>query len=293
MEEAMKLSRIAWIPLVALGLLSVAQESDIDRDPLVAGEPYTEIMPVSNYEFRMVPVPPGKIAVPNPNNPEATTEVELDPFWICETETTWEMFDPFVDLEERAFMLDLPVDPDGITGPTPPYVPPDQGWGKEGYAALTMSYQSAEMFCRWLSKETGRKYRLPTEAEWKYACLAGGESSITPEELDKYAWFGGNSQEKTHPVKTKEPNSWGLYDMLGNAAEFCVGMDGSPVLRGGWYSLGAGEVSSAARVAQTKDLETKWLEKDPQIPKSKWWLAGPTFHGFRIVCEGDAEAKSE
>ena len=289
----MDLKQLFWISLLLIGVSCVARESTIEREPLVEGKEYVETMPVSDYHFKMIPIPRGKVAVPDPEHPGATKEVEVGPFWICETETTWEMFDPFVDLEERAFMLDLPVDPDGITGPTPPYVPPDQGWGKEGYAALTMSFDSAEMFCRWLSKETGRQYRLPTEAEWEYACTAGKEKSIPPEELDKYAWFAANSEKKTHPVKSKEPNEWGLYDMLGNAAEYCVGMDGTPVLKGGYFDQGADQVSPDARIPQSKENLDQWLEKDPQIPKSKWWLAGPTFHGFRIVCEGDAEKPSE
>ncbi|MCA9411617.1 MAG: SUMF1/EgtB/PvdO family nonheme iron enzyme [Candidatus Omnitrophica bacterium] len=288
----MKFRYFLWIPFLAIGALCVARESNIERDPLVPGEPYTEVMPVSEYEFKMAPIPGGTVEIPDPDNPGSTKTVDVSPFWICETETTWQMFDPFVDLEERAFMLDLPIDPDGITGPTPPYVPPDQGWGKEDFAALTMSFHSAEMYCRWLSKETGRKYRLPTEAEWIYACTAGGKSVIKPEDLDRYAWFAANSESQTHPVKSKEPNAWGLYDMLGNAAEFCIGSDGTPVLRGGWYALGADEVSASARVPQSTENLNKWLEKDPQIPKSKWWLAGPTYHSFRVVCEGDSEIKT-
>lgn len=284
-----------WMAAPAMGaaFLCTAQESNIERPPLTPGEPYVEIMPVSEYEFKMVPIPKGKVLIHDPENPGAEKEVEVGPFWMCETETTWEMFDPFVDLEERAFMLDLPIDPDGITGPTPPYVPPDQGWGKEGFAALTMSHHSAEMFCRWLSKETGRKYRLPTEAEWEYALTAGNGEFPPDGELDPYAWYADNSSQQARPVKSKEPNPWGLYDMLGNAAEWSNGLDGKPVLRGGWYALPAEEVSETARVSQTSETLTKWLEKDPQIPKSKWWLAGPTFHGFRIICEGEIEAASE
>lgn len=280
-------------PVIGAAFLCAAQESNIERPPLTPGEPYVEIMPVSEYEFKMIPIPKGKVVVEDPENPGTQKEVEVGPFWMCETETTWEMFDPFVDLEERAFMLDLPIDPDGITGPTPPYVPPDQGWGKEGFAALTMSHHSAEMFCRWLSKETGRKYRLPTEAEWEYALTAGNGEFPPNGDLDPYAWYSENSGQQARPVKSKEPNPWGLYDMLGNAAEFCNGLDGKPVLRGGWYALPAEEVSETARVSQTSETLTKWLEKDPQIPKSKWWLAGPTFHGFRIICEGEIEAASE
>jgi formylglycine-generating enzyme required for sulfatase activity len=98
------------------------------------------------------------------------------------------------------------------------------------YPVENVSWEDAVEFCKKLSdlpeeKQAGRVYRLPTEAEWEYACRAGnttafsfGESS---ESLGYYAWFGSNSNSQTHPVAEKKPNNWGLYDMHGNVEEWC------------------------------------------------------------------------
>jgi formylglycine-generating enzyme required for sulfatase activity len=248
--------------------------------------PFKDKVPETSYEFEMVPIPKGTVEVDDPANPGTKKTVEVGPFWICSTETTWEMFDSWVNLEERAFMLDLPMDPDGITGPTPPYVPPDQGWGHEGYAALTMSYKSARDFCRWISRELGKKYRLPTEAEWQYVCLAGGQGYQG--DLTEYAWVAENADKKAHAVASLKPNAWGVYDLVGNVSEWCVGLDGIPLLAGGSYQQSAAELSCNYVVRQTSANLRAWLAQDPQIPQSVWWVAGPTFHGFRIVCEGEA-----
>jgi formylglycine-generating enzyme required for sulfatase activity len=91
-------------------------------------------------------------------------------------------------------------------------------------AALPMekvSWQDAVLFCQKLSEKEARHYRLPTEAEWEYACRAGSLSA-TPMEmpLGDIAWYSENANESTHPVGSKKANSWGLYDMLGNVAEW-------------------------------------------------------------------------
>ena len=94
----------------------------------------------------------------------------------------------------------------------------------------TVSWEGCESFCRTLNRLVpGMGLRLPTEAEWEYACRAetstatyGGENKVYPVlVLDPIAWFAGNSDRQTHPVKQKHPNAWGLYDMLGNVNEWC------------------------------------------------------------------------
>ena len=94
------------------------------------------------------------------------------------------------------------------------------------------------MLCRWLAAGTKKKYRLPTEAEWELACRAGvsGDWKLSPGDLDKTSWFAANSKGMTHPVGTKAPSKFGLYDMLGNVGNWATDMAGQPVLCGAAYS---------------------------------------------------------
>jgi formylglycine-generating enzyme required for sulfatase activity len=100
----------------------------------------------------------------------------------------------------------------------------------------SVSWNNAQVFCQKLSEMTGKTYRLPTEAEWEYACRAGTDTVYyfgnDANQLGDYAWYWGNSQETTHPVGQKLPNAWGLYDMHGNIEEWCQEV----VLRGGSWA---------------------------------------------------------
>lgn len=219
----------------------------------------------------MIPLPPGSILIQG-------KEVKIQNIAIGETELPWDVFDIY------AFSLDLSLDEraqgvDAQARPTKPYGAPDRGFGHSGYPALSMTYHSAEMFCKWLSKKTGRTYRLPTEAEWEYA--ARGGAADLPADLSAVAWFRENSEFKTHQCAKKQPNAWGLYDCLGNAGEWAAGMDGKPVLCGGTYRDKKENVGFGARALQ----QPSWNQTDPQNPKSPWWLSDGGFVGFRVVCE--------
>ena len=90
----------------------------------------------------------------------------------------------------------------------------------------TVAWRDAGEFCRRLSVKEGQTYRLPTEAEWEYACRAGSASKWffgdDESALKDYGWFAGNADKMTHPVAQKKPNAWGLQDMLGNVGEWCA-----------------------------------------------------------------------
>jgi len=205
----------------------------------------------------------------------------IPPFWMSATEITWDVYDVYV------FQLDLKEgekELDGVSRPSKPYVPPDRGYGHAGYAAIGMTRRAAEAFCVWLSKHTGRTYRLPTEAEWRWACEAGerGEASLA-----ERAWYADNANDKTQPVGKKAPDALGLHDMHGNVAEWVAGPE-TPTALGGSYRQSGDAIGCDARLEQ----DATWNMSDPQIPKSRWWLADCSWVGFRVVCE-DGEARRE
>jgi formylglycine-generating enzyme required for sulfatase activity len=244
---------------------------------------YTETIPGTVVKFDMVPVPGGTYTINDPKTGKPK-QVTIKPFYIGKTEVTWDEFDVFVH------KLDAPDTQktggaDAVSRPSKPYGAVDRGYGHKGYPAISMSYLSAQKYCEWLSAKTGKKYRLPTEAEWEYACRAGvlPAKPITDSELlDKLAWHWGNSEDKTHKVGTKQPNAWGIHDILGNVAEWCQPMDDEvPVVRGGSFDDQPDKVHPAARKKYTPD----WQMNDPQNPKSQWWLTDAPFVGFRVVCE--------
>ena len=176
-----------------------------------------------------------------------------------------------------------------------------------------VSYDDAIAFCKWLSKKEGKSYRLPTEAEWEYACRAGAKTTYffgnDPALLNHYAWTKTNSKGKYQKVGQKKPNAWGLHDMLGNVAEwtldqynkdyFATASDTDPLIRpttryprsvrGGSYLDDAASMRSAARKASAPE----WNVRDPQIPKSRWWLTDGMFIGFRIVRPLNQPSKEE
>lgn len=151
-----------------------------------------------------------------------------------------------------------------------------------GFQAGSIPFLYAKRYCEWLSKNTGKKYRLPTDAEWEYACRAGGKGAkMAKENLEKSAWYADNSDDQTHHVAKKEANAWGLYDMLGNVAEWAVTSDGTGAVAGGSFEDEAADVWAGARAVYDK----RWQRNDPREPKGKDWYTNAAHVGFRIVRE--------
>jgi len=285
-------------------------------------KPYAELIEHTDTAIEMAPIPGGEFLMGSPDS-EADRgddegpqhKVKVDPFWMGKYEITWDAYEVWMfdlDIQRRKIFRKAETERDKaaveyqISQPTEPYTDMTFGMGKRGYPAICMTQFAAKTFCQWLSAKTGRYYRLPTEAEWEYACRAGTTAAYSfgddPAKLDEYAWHYGNSSDKYHQVGRKKPNPWGLYDMHGNVNEWVLdqyttdfyGKLGDKtadnplaiptalyprVVRGGSWDSDPEECRSAARLKS----EPGWKRQDPQIPRSIWYHTDATFVGFRIV----------
>ena len=283
-------------------------------------KPYSETIPNSNVKFEMVPIPGGSFMMGSPadepgrgSDEGPQHEVSIRPFWMQTMEVTWDEYDLFAFAQElkKDRQLESPANKSGadaITYPTPPYADESFGYGKGRQPAISMTHHAAMEYCRWLSAKTGKTYRLPTEAEWEYACRAGSKTpywfGADEKRLGDYAWYAENSDGAPHIGGKKKPNPWGLYDMHGNVAEWCIdeyakdfyatfktgSVANSPVLlpserryprvvRGGSWDDEPRHLRSASRLASVKE----WSKRDPQRPQSIWWHTEAITVGFRVV----------
>jgi len=310
--------------MLCIGLLGAVDSMAAPKKP---PKKYTDTVTAKNGDkipFDMVLIPSGEFMIGSPAN-EADRQknegpqhkVKLDSFYLCTTETTIALFRAYYQETVTAKKDFVEVETaqkdeeqnkakvDAISGPTPVYGDMTMGYD-DNHPAIGMTWHNAMTFCKWLSKKTGKQYRLPTEAEWEYACRAGSTNAFyfgsDPRKLKEYAWYIDSSDGETCAVGKKKPNAWGLYDMLGNVREWvsdyysptayqeaakknpAVNPKGPKegevhVARGGDYYSQAKELRCAARSFE----QPFWRDGDPQIPKSRWWLPEMDIIGFRVA----------
>ncbi len=268
-------------------------------------------IPGTHVSFSMVPIPGGEFLMGTPETEASRQEdegpqrrVRLDPFWMGEFEVTWDEYRLFM-LKNASGRKDGDELVDAIATPTPPYSEMSFGMGINGFPAISMTQHAASKYAEWLSAKTGHFYRLPTEAEWEYACRAGTTTAYSfgddPAQLGEYGWYWDNSDGRYHQVGKKKPNPWGLYDMHGNVWEWTLDQyapyEPAPageilvnpwkkatklyprVVRGGsWF-----DEAPMARCGARRGSESSWKSQDPQLPQSIWYHTDAIWLGFRLV----------
>ena len=272
---------------------------------------YSEKILGTKQSIKMIPIAGGVFTMGSSKNEKKRkrdegpiTDVFVDGFWISEIEVTWDVYELFLNRvadKEHVKKAELNLNIDAISGATAPYV----NYNKKGYPVVNVTQYAASQFCKWLSAKTGNFYRLPTEAEWEFACRAGNDEPYSfgknARKMNEYGWFKKNSNGQIQKVRLKKPNAFGIYDMHGNVAEWVldsynpetyilwgnsvknpvmIGKKLYPrVVRGGSFKSNIDELRSAARGFSKE----KWKRRDPQIPKSLWWFTDANNIGFRIV----------
>ena len=321
------------------GILETAS-TDLYTEPGVMNglNDFTEFIPGSAVSFEMKAIPGGSFQMGSPadepfrNNDEGPVrEVKVDPFFMAQIEVSWNEYLAFFKetgaqgKTADAYLNVVSEDVDAISGPTPPWGAPDQGWGKGSMPAITMTHHAAEVYCQWLTKITGKTYRLPTEAEWEYAARGASESpyyfegdpkryvkqglrnklfGVDTTGINSYVAYIENSGARSTAPDSKMENPFGLVNMLGNVAEFCsdwyaadaYSQNSDGVLinprgpaEGEEHVIRGGSFRDGAEKVRSASRDytrsVAWLKTDPQMPKSIWWYSDCLHVGFRVVCE--------
>lgn len=306
---------------------------------VTAFENFIETIPGTAASISMIAVPGGEFTIGSPedepfreDNEGPQRRVRISPFFMGEVEVTWDQFWAFYSetmSEGRTppaviYANNSRDDIDAVSGPTPPFGLPDQGWGMGSRPAITMTHYSAQTFCQWLSLKTGKKYRLPTEAEWEYAARGGTQTPYffegNPRKLsnegflkgifkpdttgiDSHVIYVNNSDNRSQEPSETRPNPFGLKNMLGNVMEYCEDwyaedsyesitdgeLDPRGPSEGTEHVVRGGHYNSDAAdlrsAARSHTEHDDWLKTDPQNPKSIWWYSDVKGIGFRVVCE--------
>jgi formylglycine-generating enzyme required for sulfatase activity len=311
--------RLSLLVLLCAPLLVIDRSTAGQPAASATLSPYAEAIPNSDVKFEMVPVPGGTFTMGSPEkepgrDPDEGPRhaVKVEAFWIGKFEVTWDEFDHFAySTDQPAAKPGAPGGADALTRPTPAYGDDARGFGKGRQPVVDITWHAAMEYTRWLSRVTGRAYRLPTEAEWEFAARAGSDQPYSfggnAAALGDHAWYAANAKERPQPVGLKKPNKLGIHDMHGNAAEWCIdrydpdfygkfasSKPDAPVLlpvsmptetryphvaRGGSWADPPKELRSAAR----RGSDPEWSRRDPQSPQSIWWHTDATIVGFRVV----------
>ncbi|MDP6442810.1 MAG: SUMF1/EgtB/PvdO family nonheme iron enzyme [Pirellulaceae bacterium] len=278
--------------------------------------PYSVEVPGAGA-MEMIPVPGGWLTVGSTQPP---TRIRIEPFWMAKYEVTWaeyveyvELYPLFRDLQRRGDGRGAGIaNVDAVTAPTAIY---DPNYRMEfatsaRQPATSMTQYAARQYSKWLSLLVGEPMRLPTLAEWQYACRAGtrGPWSCDERMLADHGVFQADVKTRPgpRPVGSKAPNPWGLHDMHGNVAEWVI----DAAAPSGWSRLTAGDHSTAAAIflprsryghlvcgggwgdgprdcqtTSTRSSTADWWDQDANFPQSPWWLAGDNASevGFRLV----------
>ncbi len=307
-------ARMTGIPVQASG--EIFEEAAVITDFV----DFTERVPGTAVSFDMKAVRGASFVMGSPDSEpyrgenEEQRDVTVPDFFMAETEVTWDLYWAFYAetmsegriAPEVIFAHNADPDVDAFSGPTPPFGNAEQGWGGGGRPAITMTHYSAEIFCKWLSRKTGKTYRLPTEAEWEYAARGGTDGAYfwggSPKKyssrglwrsifgadttvINTYAVYELNSGNRTQLPQRVKANPFGLKNMSGSVWEYTSDRyEGGEewVIRGGAYDDDAADIRSAVRAATEHE---RWLRTDPQQPKSIWWYSDMKAIGFRVVCE--------
>ena len=324
-------SRIEWSDAPELEVVEASCDFDVvatDEQSSAKGQEfknYRQTIKNTDVSFEMVAISGGEFTMGSPNGELGRSadegpqhRVRVQPFWMGKCEVTWDEFELWsstsrLQESKRQARGLSPRDAkaDAVTRPTPTYVDLSNGMGTHGYPAICISQHAAKKYCEWLTAKTGHYYRLPTEAEWEYACRAGSITAYSFGDdrslLNDYAWHDGNCEgeggKKYHPVGLKKPNSWGLHDMHGNVAEWVqdkydadfyktspanqlvesplwvASREYPRVTRGGSWMSPPSSVRSASRQPSSET----WKDSDPQSPKSAWYITDAPFVGFRVL----------
>ena len=282
-------------------------------------EIYNQDIIGTNYGLEMIPIEGGNFLMGSSNTEKNRSLdegpahlVQVKSFWMAKHETTWDLYHLFMirDIDKNQPIYnsksEVNIKVDGVSSATTPYVEMSFGMGTDGYPAISMTQLAAKKFCKWISAMTGNFYRLPTEAEWEYACRAGTNTAYSFGDdlslIDDFAWHNNNSEDSYQKVGGKKPNPWGLFDMHGNVSEWTLDkyeeraylkykdtLSFDPyekpvkiyprVVRGGSWIDSSSKLRSASRKKSSKE----WKKQDPQIPRSIWWHTDAQFVGFRII----------